>query len=183
MKIALLGDSIRLGYGTRVEELLSPDFEIFQPADNCRFAKYMLRMLFDYRDAMKDCKVVHFNVGHWDLCELFGDGTFSTEEEYRDGVVRIAKTLKSRHDVVIFATTTPVRDENVYNKNSTVARFNRIAVDALSKEGVIINDLNALLVDDIERYICSDLIHLTEEGVEICARAVANVISKAAEDL
>ena len=120
MKIALLGDSIRLGYGKRVEEMLSPDFEVFQPADNCRFAKYMLRMLFDYRDAMKDCRVVHFNVGHWDLCELFGEGTFSTEEEYRDNVVRIARLLKSRHDAVIFATTTPVRDENVYNKNSTI---------------------------------------------------------------
>lgn len=183
MKIALLGDSIRLGYGKRVEEMLSPDFEVFQPADNCRFAKYMLRMLFDYRDAMKDCRVVHFNVGHWDLCELFGEGTFSTEEEYRDNVVRIARLLKSRHDAVIFATTTPVRDENVYNKNSTIARFNEIAVEALLKEGVLINDLNALLVGDIQRYICSDLIHLTDEGVEVCAKAVADVVKDTAAKL
>jgi lysophospholipase L1-like esterase len=183
MKIALLGDSIRLGYGKRVEEMLSPDFEVFQPADNCRFAKYMLRMLFDYEKAMEGSRIVHFNVGHWDLCELFDDGTFSTEEEYRENVVRIAKILKSRHDAVIFATTTPVRKENKHNKNSTIARFNEIAVEALEREGVIINDLNALLVGDIERYICSDLIHLTDEGVEVCAKAVADVIVKTAANL
>lgn len=189
MKVTLLGDSIRFGagerqgYGNRTAELLGEDFQVFQPADNCRFAKYMLRMLFDYEKAMEGSRIVHFNVGHWDLCELFDDGTFSTEEEYRENVVRIAKILKSRYDKVIFATTTPVINENKHNKNSTIKRFNEIAVEALSAEGVIINDLNALLVNDIERYICEDLIHLTEEGVEICARAVAEIIRKTAETL
>lgn len=189
MKVTLLGDSIRFGagerqgYGNRTAELLGEDFQVFQPADNCRFAKYMLRMLFDYEKAMEGSRIVHFNVGHWDLCELFDDGTFSTEEEYRENVVRIAKILKSRYDKVIFATTTPVRNENKHNKNSTIARFNEIAVEALEREGVIINDLNSLLVGDIERYICSDLIHLTNEGVEICAHAVAEIIKKAAETL
>ena len=187
MKIALLGDSIRCnkpnGYGARVAEMLSPDFEVFQPEDNCRFAKYTLRMLFDYREVMKDCSIVHFNVGHWDLCDLFGDGSFSTEEEYRENVVRIARILKARHAKVIFATTTPVRDENVYNKNSTIKRFNEIAVEALQKEGVIINDLHALLAGGIERYICEDLIHLTAEGADVCAHAVVDVIRKAAETL
>jgi lysophospholipase L1-like esterase len=98
-------------------------------------------------------------------------------------MLRIARILKSRYDKVIFATTTPVRPENKHNKNSTIARFNEIAVEALSAEGVIINDLNALLSGDIERYICSDLIHLTDEGVEVCAKAVAEVIGNAAKEL
>ena len=189
VKVALLGDSIRFGagyiagYGERVSDLLGPDFEVFQPDDNCRYAKYTLRMLFDYRQSMKDCRIVHFNVGHWDVCDLFGDGTFSTEEEYRDGVVRIARLLKSRHDIVIFATTTPVRQENIYNKNENIARFNAIAVEALEKEGVIINDLNSLLIGDVDRYICSDLIHLSVEGVDVCAEAVAAKIREAAATL
>jgi lysophospholipase L1-like esterase len=189
MKVTLLGDSIRFGagerqgYGNRTAELLGEGFEVFQPGENCRFAKHTLRMLFDYEQAMKGSRIVHFNVGHWDLCDLFGEGTFSTEEEYRDNVLRIARILKSRHDAVIFATTTPVRPENKHNKNSTIARFNEIAVEALSAEGVIINDLNALLVGDIERYICSDLIHLTNEGVEVCARAVADTVKKVAKEL
>jgi shikimate kinase len=184
-----LGDSIRFGagerqgYGNKTAELLGEGFEVFQPAENCRFAKHTLRMLFDYEEKMKGSRIVHFNVGHWDLCELFDDGTFSTEEEYRENVVRIAKILKSRYDKVIFATTTPVRKENKHNKNSTIVRFNKIAVEALEREGVLINDLNALLVGDIERYICSDLIHLTSEGVEICAHAVAEIIKKAGKEI
>ena len=189
MKIALLGDSIRVGagcvpgYGERVSELLSPDFDVYQPEDNCKYAKYMLRLLFDHYQAMKDCSIVHFNVGHWDVCDLFGDGTFSSDEEYRENVVRIARLLKSRHKAVIFATTTPVRNENPYNKNSNINRFNAIAIEALKKEGIIINDLNSLLVGDIERYICPDLIHLSAEGVEVCATAVADIIRKTAEGL
>lgn len=189
MKVTFLGDSIRCGatgregYGNRAAEILGEDFEVFQPADNCRFAKYTLRMLFDYEEQMKGSRIVHFNVGHWDLCALFDDGTFSTEEEYRENVLRIAKILKSRCDKVIFATTTPVRPENKHNKNSTIKRFNEIAVEALESEGVIINDLNALLVGDIERYICPDLIHLTGEGVEKCAAAVADCIKTVAQTL
>ena len=189
MKIALLGDSIRVGagyvpgYGERVSELLSPDFDVYQPEDNCRYAKYMLRMLFDQRREMKDCSIVHFNVGHWDVCELFGDGTFSSEQEYRENLVRIARLLKSRHKAVIFATTTPVKDENPYNKNSNIDRFNAIAIEALEKEGIIINDLNFLLSGDVERYICSDLIHLSYEGGEACANAVADVIRRTAEGI
>ena len=183
-KVTLLGDSIRLiGYGKSVPGLLGSEFSVYQPADNCRFAKYMLRMLFDYREVMENCEVVHFNVGHWDLCELFEEGAFSTEEEYRENLIRIARILKSRHKKVIFATTTPVRNENRYNKNSTIARFNEIAIEALVKEGVVINDLNALLVDDIERYICTDLIHLTDEGIDTCAKAVADIIRENANGL
>ncbi|MBQ3012894.1 MAG: SGNH/GDSL hydrolase family protein [Clostridia bacterium] len=191
MKVTFLGDSIRFGvgeqisgYGKRAAELLGPDFEVFQPDDNCRFAKYTLRMLFDYASVIRESRIVHFNCGHWDLCEIFGDGTFSTEEEYVDNLVRIARILKSFCDVVIFATTTPVLDANPYNRNCVIERFNEIAVAALEKEGVIINDLHALLADDKERYIlASDNIHLTSEGVEVCARAVANIVAAEAEKL
>ena len=189
MKVTFLGDSIRFGagerqgYGKRAAELLGDDFEVYHLPENCRFAKHTLRILFDYEEKMKGSQIVHFNVGHWDLCELFGDGPFSTEEEYKENVVRIAKILKSRCDKVIFATTTPVRNENIHNKNSTIVRFNEIAVDALEAEGVIINDLNALLADDIERYICPDLIHLSDDGVEVCAKAVADIVKKTAAEI
>ena len=40
-KVMLLGDSIRqLGYGTVVPQMLGEDYEVYQPDDNCRFAKY-----------------------------------------------------------------------------------------------------------------------------------------------
>ena len=74
IKVALLGDSIRLwGYGTKVPEMLGEEYEVFQPEDNCRFVKYTLRMIFDLHEQIKDADVIHFNCGHWDVTDLFGD--------------------------------------------------------------------------------------------------------------
>lgn len=189
MKITLLGDSIRLGaggdihgYGNRAAELLGEDFEVFQPEENCEFAKFTQRGLFDWRDKMQGSRIVHWNNGQWDVCDLFGEGTFSTKEEYVENMVRIAKILLSRHDRVIFATTTPVNPAHPYNRNEDIEAFNAAVVPELEKLGVVINDLHSIVAQDIGRYICSDMIHLTDEGVEVCARAVADkIIASAAE--
>ena len=54
MKISLLGDSIRLlGYGKETEKLLGKDFEVFQPEENCRFAKYTLRGIYEWISFVK----------------------------------------------------------------------------------------------------------------------------------
>ena len=109
-KVALLGDSIRLfGYGRLVPALLADKAEVYQPEENCKFAKNMLRMLFYKKEELKDCDVIHFNCGLWDVANIVGDGAlFSTDEEYVANVLRIAAALKRITPHVIFATTTPV---------------------------------------------------------------------------
>ena len=74
-------------------------------------------------------------------------------------------------------------ERNKYNKNSDIERYNALAVEELSKKGVIINDLYSLVAADIDRYISSDEIHLSEEGRELCARQVAKVILDASADI
>ena len=70
-KVVLLGDSIRMmGYGSHVAGCLGEGYTVWQPEDNCRWAQYTLRMLFEYKNELKDADVIHFNVGHWDLCRL-----------------------------------------------------------------------------------------------------------------
>lgn len=184
MKIALLGDSIRLlGYGKRTAELLGEEYEVFQPEDNCRFAKYTLRCLFDMAEAMKDCRIVHFNCGLWDICDIFGDGTFTSEDEYVETMSRIADILLSRHEKVIFATTTPVSEKNIYNSNSDIVRFNEIIVPVFEKKGIIINDLYSLIAADIDKNISDDTIHLSEEGAEAAARQVCEIIKRTAYEM
>ncbi|MBQ2735567.1 MAG: SGNH/GDSL hydrolase family protein [Clostridia bacterium] len=185
MKVALLGDSIRqIGYGLRVPALLGDDFEVYQPNDNCRFAKYTLRGMYNWAKDMEGCEIVHWNNGLWDICNLFGDGLFTEEEEYLDTMLRIARILVSRHKVVIFATTTPVLPTNPYNKNSDIDRYNQILIPKLKEMGIRINDLYTTVMSDLDRYIkASDMIHLTDEGVEVCARQVADVILDAAKEI
>ena len=184
IKVTLLGDSIRQGYGKRVAELLGDGFEVFQPEDNCRFAQYMLRGLFDWKDAMADSRIVHWNCGLWDVCDLFGDGAFTREAEYTDTVLRIARLLLREHEAVIFATTTPVDPRNPYNRNEVIARYNQIIVPELQKLGVQIDDLYALVQPHIDAYIRKDdLLHLTDDGVEAAAVQVADSIRAAAARL
>ena len=178
-KVTLLGDSIRLiGYGTKVPELLGEEYEVFQPADNCRFVKYTLRMLFDLKSQIEGSDVIHWNNGLWDIpTGLFEDGeTFTSKQEYVENMLRVAKILKTLGKRVIFATTTPVREENVYNKNEVIKRYNALIVPQLEAMGIEINDLHATVMQDVNKYICEDLLHLSNEGIEICAKQVADKI-------
>ena len=182
-KLTCIGDSIRIQYTPRVREMLGEDFEIYAPPENCRYSKFTLRGLYDWKAAMEGSRIVHWNNGLWDICELFGDGSFATVEEYTANMTRIADILLSRHEVVIFATTTPVSPLNPHTKNAEVKKYNDAVVPLLIERGVIINDLYSLVAADLGRYISSDKTHLTEEGIEMCARAVAECIQKAAQSL
>lgn len=181
-KVALLGDSIRLiGYGTRVPELLGEEYEVFQPADNCRFVKYTLKGVFDWREQLKGCDAIHWNNGLWDtLFNLFDDGkTFTPESEYMENMLRVAAELQKLSSRVIFATTTPVRPDCKYNDNEIIDRYNALIVPELKKVGIEINDLNGLVKPHICEYIrADDKMHLSEQGIEACAKQVVDCLKK-----
>ena len=46
--LLLLGDSIRMGYDKAVEKTLEGKANVYFPAENCRFASYVLRYLHEY---------------------------------------------------------------------------------------------------------------------------------------
>lgn len=185
IKVTLLGDSIRLiGYGKYVPEILGDEYEVWQPSDNCRFTEYTMRMLAEEKDHIAGSRIIHWNNGLWDANDLFGDGPFTTEERYAENLERIARLLLQRCDRLIFATTTPVRHDTPNHTIERVKRYNEIAVDVLTKQGVTINDLFSLLEPDIYRYIRDDdKIHLTYEAAKLCAEQVAEKIREQAEFL
>ena len=175
-KIILLGDSIRLSYGNRVRELLGEGYTVWQPEDNCRFAAYTLRMLFDYKAQLEGADVIHFNCGLWDMCDLFGDGPFTPLEVYAEQMVRIAKILKTYAPVVIFATTTPPSPKMWGHDLDRVRAYNAAAMAALEPLGVLFDDLFTPVAEDIDRMISEDYLHASPYGVEILANRVADCI-------
>ncbi|MBQ4112115.1 MAG: hypothetical protein IJD38_04885 [Clostridia bacterium] len=177
-KIILLGDSIRLSYQNSVRELLGPDFAVWGPDDNCRFASYTLRMLYDYREQLKDADLIHFNCGLWDMCDLFGDGPFTPIEVYAEQMVRIAKILKTYAPVVIFAATTPPSPKMWGHDMERVRAYNAAAAAALEPLGILFDDLFTPVAEDIDRMISEDLLHASPYGVEILADRVADCIKK-----
>lgn len=183
-KVTLLGDSIRLiGYGTKVPALLGDEFTVYQPEDNGRFAKYTLRLLYDLQKEIADSDIIHWNNGLWDACNLLGDGWFSSLEEYKANMLRVADLLLKITPHVIFATTTPVHDKNPHLKNDEIALFNAEIVPPLREKGIVINDLFSTLYDRREKFIRSDdLIHLTDEGIDVCAAQVTEIIKQTAKN-
>ena len=184
MKVTLIVDSIRQQYEPRVRELLGDEYEVFAPAENCRYVKHSLRGMWDWKADMRGSRVVHWNNGLWDICDILDDGKmFTSLDEYIDNMLRLADVLLKRYDVVIFATTTPVTETNPHNKTSEIKKYTDAVVPELIKRGVIINDLFSIIAEDIDRYISDDNIHLSEEGIELAARAVADSITAVAERL
>ena len=177
-KAVLLGDSIRLSYQHRVSELLAPDFAVWGPDDNCRFASYTLRMLFDYREQLKGADIIHFNCGLWDMCDLFGDGPFTPMEVYVEQMARIAKILKTYAPVVIFAATTPPSPKMWGHDIQRVRAYNAAVMAALEPLGILFDDLFTPVAEDIERMISEDLLHASPYGVEVLAGRVADCIKK-----
>ena len=97
-------------------------------------------------------------------------------------MLRIADILLEKYDKVIFATTTPVTEQNQYNRNADIERYNGLIVPLLKEKGIIINDLYKLIVSDIDKYIRKDdNIHLTDDGIKVCAEQVASVIRSVCE--
>lgn len=178
-KVVLLGDSIRLiGYGHRVAELLGEEYTVWQPDDNCRFASYTLRMAFEWKAQMQGADVIHWNNGLWDVCDLFGDGAFTPLDQYCDTMVRIARILKTYGKTVIFATTTPTHLAMWGHDRTRLNSYNAAVTAALRAEGIIINDLHATIAADIDKCIASDYLHLSEEGIEVAAKQVAECIKQ-----
>lgn len=179
-KVVLLGDSIRLiGYGTKVAELLGEEYDVFQPADNCRFSKYLLHTLLDYKSEINEADIIHFNAGEWDVSREFSsDGrNFTSLEEYIDNITRIVKHLKSKNKKMIFATTTPVLPHHSCNSNEDIIRYNEAIVPVLMEMGVEINDLFSLINESPREYIRDDdAIHLSDKGIEVAAKQVVEYI-------
>ena len=188
-KVVLLGDSIRIGYGKTVAEHLADDFYVWQPDDNCRYAQYTYQHLSDddwdgWSTQIKGSDIIHWNNGLWDVNHWFEDGPMTPLDFYINTMVRIAKHLLGCSKIVIFATTTPVRDTNPTITTPEIITYNQALIPELEKLGVVINDLYSQVATDIPRYILgSDHIHLTPDGISVCAAQVERIIRQQAEKL
>ena len=172
-----------IGYGKPVAARLADEYEVWQPAENCRYAQHTLRGLWDWQESIKGADIIHWNNGLWDLCNLFDDGPFTPIDSYVAQMVRLGELLKQRAQTVIFATTTPVRRDNLRSNNEIIAEYNAAVVPKLREIGIVINDLYTPLVADVDKYISDDKIHLSAEGAALATDIVEEVIRREAGKL
>ena len=139
--LLLLGDSIRMGYDSFVQEKLAGRMNVYFPEDNGRFVQYTLRALSDWKGklSLPEIDVVHWNNGLWDVLHLnanssgcdgeaagetispenvpqqyqFDKDPLTPPDMYRYMLGRVLTRIRQLFPKaeVIFATTTPVIEE------------------------------------------------------------------------
>lgn len=183
-KITLLGDSIRMGYGKIVPGMLGDNYTVFQPAENCRFAKYTLRGIFDWREGIEGSDIIHWNNGLWDITTCVDGTPFTDVDEYIKTMIRVGGLLKERAKEVIFATTTAVNDNgNPHDRNFRIIEYNNAVVPHLKKLGIRINDLHSVIYPNISKYVCEDNLHMNSAGYEALACKVVSAIKEAEKSI
>ena len=139
--LLLLGDSIRMGYDSFVQEKLTGRMNVYFPEDNGRFAQYTLRALSDWKGqlSLPEIHVVHWNNGLWDVLHMnansagcdgeaegetispsnvsqeyrFDKDPLTPPDMYRYMIARVLTRIRQLFPKaeVVFATTTPVIEE------------------------------------------------------------------------
>ena len=195
--IFLIGDSIRFGaqsnpdyntadspgYGVYVEQMLKGQANVYMPNDNCRFAQYTLRYLYDWAKDI-DCEkidVVHWNNGLWDVLRINGDEPLTSIDMYEKMLCRVCDMIRRifPNAKIIFALSTAVVEEwarpDFKRYNSDIEKYNEAAKRVLSQKGVIINDLYSISAA-FDKNLHADWVHFNDEGSQILAHAVCEKI-------
>jgi lysophospholipase L1-like esterase len=196
-RVLLMGDSVSIGYALEVRSLLAGHANVHRVAANCGSTKTALgwsgltRWLPDLKEKWD---VIHFNHGLHDLSYRFADdrdrdekGVYASPsnggrpnvsvEDYEKNLHQIIQRLKKTGAKLIFASTTPVPESDAakYVKDSELP-YNAAAKRVMQEEGVLWNDLWALVKPRQEELQGKRNVHFTPAGSSIMARLVAERI-------
>ena len=187
-KIVLIGDSIRLGYEAYVRSAFQGIAEVYAPKENCRFAQYTLRSFHDWKEKGEwpaDVDLVHWNVGLWDIAEIYGDPPLSSLDHYVDMITRIDRRIRRLYPnaKVVFATSTSVVEEKYEGRrfqrhNNVIERYNAAAIKALADTDTIFNDLYAHSCKCPMEYRSDEVHYNTPAGAAYMGGKVISVLCR-----
>lgn len=201
-KVLLLGDSICLGYGQKVKEMLSDIAEVKTTKENAQWTKYTY-WNFELWAGEEHYDVIHWNNGIWDLHLIDNDEHFCSLEEYVRDNERLKLLISKYADTMIWATSTPAGKVLDQRKalnalantnrafkerfltsgqkdwNRSIRVYNDAAIQLYQSLGVEIDDLHGVLSEHLEDYLSPDGIHPNAKGYDALASHVADVIRNA----
>jgi len=169
-RVLLVGDSICNGYSGEVcKELAGTAYVTFFATSKCVCDKSYLRSLAFFLDEY-DYAVIHFNNGLHSLSSDRQDW-----ESCLRASIRLIKE-KGKGAKIYWASSTPLRDPALTAK---ARELNAIAARVMTEEGVLTNDLFALM-DPLDREAhWSDTFHFKGEAKKMQAKAVGDCVRRA----
>ncbi|MCG3146664.1 MAG: hypothetical protein PCFJNLEI_00098 [Verrucomicrobiae bacterium] len=192
-RIYILGDSISLGYTPEVATLLANRAIVTHNPGNAMFSAFGRRSLPDWLGSSR-YDVIHFNWGIWDLHRLqpsadplepsvnafLREGVRrTTPEQYAANLEAIIAILKNTGAKLIWATTTPLRDNGeLCCIPVEVVHYNSVAHRIMTAHHIPINDLYSRALPELDRLLSPDGCHFTADGYRYLGACVAGEIAK-----
>jgi hypothetical protein len=181
--LMLLGDSIRMIYQPVVTELLEGTARVVAAGENARFALYTLQSLDRWLKGLPAPDVIHWNNGLWDVGHSMERAPAQIPlDMYVGNLEFILRKLRATGATVVWATTTPIHPPHLDKgdgwswKSDEIDRYNAAATDLMVRHAVPINDLNAVVRSDIDRYLPKGDHHINPAGGHACAKAVVEAV-------
>ena len=174
-RVLLAGDSIVRGYFDAVAKALD---------GKAHCARYATSKFMGNPDYLAELEVL-LNGYRFDVIHINNGlhGWAYTEEQYAESFPRLLEAFEKhgKGAAVIWATTTPVRTGKELaqfdSKTERVKERNRIAVEAMHKHGIPVNDLYGLVEQHPEFY-SKDGTHFNNKGRAAQGKQVAEAVSK-----
>jgi lysophospholipase L1-like esterase len=185
-RVSIIGDSIAMGYGPLVKDLLAEQVEVWQPEENAGTSANVLAHVEEWF-VRRPADLIHFNCGLHDLAIDEGREDRRVEvDQYAANLAEILGRMRAGPAAkLVWATITPVIDawheatKGFRRHEGDVQRYNAAALAVM--EGVPVNDLHGVIVEGgREQCICEDGVHMTEQGNRLLAEAVAGRIREVA---
>lgn len=183
--VALIGDSIRLGYAPGVMERLQGKARILSLAENGGDSNNVLKHLD--RCLQERPVLVHLNCGLHDLKVDRQTRKHQVElPVYEANLREIAARVRREGAALVFANTTPIQDARHAARGAgfdrfeaDVERYNAVALRVMREAGVPVHDLHELVrKHGVERLQQADGTHYAEIGNQVLAEAVADCVTR-----
>jgi isoamyl acetate esterase len=187
LRVALVGDSIRIGAAPHVRARLPAAWRVWSPTENGE-SSHTLRAHLDAWLPAGAFDLIHLNCGLHDVRYDAGrDRPVATPDEYADNLRAIFAALAVGGATVVWATTTPI-DEAAHNATKAsrryavdVTTYNRIAIALAQAAGFRIHDLHAALSQtSLADLWLPDGVHFNDAGYARIGGLIAEALIAAA---
>jgi len=192
-KVLIIGDSISGGYTKTVIAELQGIAEVSRIPGNGEWTGTGVEKI-DQWLGETDWDVIHFNWGLWDMYGWRYYDQDRSPAAYAQRLEQLVARLKQTDATLIWATTTPPCPEHEVSMRDRFKgpglitpevekQYLDAAEQVMKRQGVRINDLNALVRDDLATLQTGpDNVHYTAEGSALLGRQVADAIGAALEE-
>jgi lysophospholipase L1-like esterase len=200
----IIGDSISLGYTTRVQDRLRGKVNVWRVPANAGSTEKGLASLDEWLSWRDHWDVIHFNFGLHDLKrqkegspnpdQLDVTGKISVPlEQYAKNLEQLAQRLKATGAEIIWAATTPVPVGARGRIHGDEETYNKAAAGIMASNGIRVNDLHAFIIPPLaaDPHIQETVttagkdhpdVHFNDPGNDLLAAQVADSILRALEE-